>query len=91
VDAAKALAAQVSADDLAEGAVYPPLSRIRECSFAVACATIRRCVSEGHAEPEILDGLERTVERAMWVPEYLPIRYEPSTPSRSQHAETAAA
>ena len=77
LEAAKALAAKVTPEDLAEGAVYPQLSRIRECSFAVACATIRRASKEGHADPEILDHLEQTVERAMWFPEYLPIRYEP--------------
>ena len=47
-------------EDLAEGAVYPALSRIRECSFAVACATIRRAVAEGQATPEMLEDLERT-------------------------------
>jgi malate dehydrogenase (oxaloacetate-decarboxylating) len=76
LDAAKALAAEVSAEDIAQGAVYPELSRIRDCSFGVACATIRRAVAEGHADPEVLDHLERTVESAMWFPEYLPIRYE---------------
>jgi malate dehydrogenase (oxaloacetate-decarboxylating) len=77
LDSAKALAAHVSAEDLAECAVYPNLSQIRDVSFAVACATIRRAVSEGHADPEILDNLEQTVRRAMWFPEYLPVRYEP--------------
>jgi malate dehydrogenase (oxaloacetate-decarboxylating)(NADP+) len=77
LDAAKALAAQVTEQDIAECAVYPALSRIRECSFAVARATIRRAVAEGHAEPEILDTLDRTIERAMWFPEYLPMRFEP--------------
>jgi hypothetical protein len=43
----------------------------------VACATIRRAVAEGHADPDVLEHLEKTVERAMWYPEYLPIRYEP--------------
>jgi malate dehydrogenase (oxaloacetate-decarboxylating) len=76
LEAAKALAAMVKPEDLAECAVYPELPRIRECSFAVACATIRRAVAEGHAEPEILEHLEKTVERAMWYPEYLPIRFE---------------
>ena len=37
----------------------------------------RRAVAEGHADPEILDNLEKTVERAMWFPEYLPLRFEP--------------
>jgi hypothetical protein len=59
------------------GAVYPELARIRECSYSVACATIRRAVDEGHADPEILDNLEKTVEHAMWYPEYLPVRHEP--------------
>jgi malate dehydrogenase (oxaloacetate-decarboxylating) len=77
LEGAKALAAMVKPEDLAETAVYPELARIRDCSFAVACATIRRAVAEGHADPEILEHLERTVERAMWYPEYLPVRFEP--------------
>jgi malate dehydrogenase (oxaloacetate-decarboxylating) len=77
LEAARALAAQVTEQDLAEGAVYPELRRIRDCSRAVACATIRRAVQEDHADAEILENLERTVERAMWYPEYLPVRYEP--------------
>jgi len=77
LEAAKALAGHVSDQDLAEGAVYPELRTIRECSFSVACATIRRAVKEGHADPEILESLEKTVDRAMWYPEYLPLRYEP--------------
>ena len=76
LDAAKAMAAMVTQKDLNETAVYPDLNRIRECSHAVACATIRRAVEEGHAEEEILEGLEETVRRAMWIPESLPIRYE---------------
>jgi malate dehydrogenase (oxaloacetate-decarboxylating) len=77
LEAAKALAGHVSDRDLAEGAVYPELRLIRECSVSVACATIRQAVKEGHADPEILEGLEKTVDRAMWYPEYLPLRYEP--------------
>ncbi len=76
LDAAKAMAAMVTQKDLDEAAVYPDLTRIRECSHAVACATVRRGVEEGHVEGEILEGLEETIRRAMWVPEYLPIRYE---------------
>ncbi len=77
LDAAKALAAEVTEKDLASRAVYPELGRIRDCSHAVACATIRRAVTEGHAEADILEDLEETVLRAMWSPEYLPVRYEP--------------
>jgi malic enzyme len=77
LDAARALADMVSPADLEQGAVYPKLTRIRECSRAVACAVIRRAVAEGHASPEILPGLEETVSRAMWSPTYRPIRYQP--------------
>lgn len=76
LDAAKALAEQVSEADLAECAVYPNLERIRECSHSVACATIRRAVADGNADDDVLRKLEETVSRAMWFPEYLPIRYE---------------
>ncbi len=77
LDGAKALAANVTAEDLAEGSVYPQLARIRDCSHAVACAVIRRAVAEGHADAGVLVNLEESVRQAMWFPEYLPIRYEP--------------
>jgi malic enzyme len=77
LDAAKALAAQVTAADLATGAVYPEVTRIRSCSLAVACAVIRRAVLEGHAAAPAADRLEETVGAAMWRPEYRPLRYEP--------------
>ncbi|MEO8678540.1 MAG: NAD-dependent malic enzyme [Vicinamibacterales bacterium] len=76
LDAARALADLVGPDDLDQGAVYPHLTRIRDCSHAVACAVIRRAVAEGQSSPEILDGLEETVSRAMWSPQYRPIRYQ---------------
>ena len=77
LEAAKALAHQVTDEDLAEVAVYPVLPRIRECSHAVACAVIRRAVEEGHADAGALENLEARVEKAMWFPKYLAIRYEP--------------
>ncbi len=77
LDAAKALASQVKDEDLAAMAVYPELTRIRECSHSVACAVIRRAVAEGHAREEVLEDLESTVEKAMWFPAYRPVRYEP--------------
>ncbi len=77
LDAARALASQVTAGDLADGAVYPELPRIRACSHTVACAVIRRAVTEGHAGARILRNLEETVRRAMWFPSYKPIRCEP--------------
>jgi malic enzyme len=74
--AAKALADKVTRKDLEEVAVYPELTRIRECSHAVACAVVRRAVEEGHAERETLENLEGRIEKAMWFPEYRALRYE---------------
>lgn len=74
--AAQSLAAMVTEVDLAETAVYPRLDRIRACSHEVALATIRRAVAEGHADPQCLVDMEETVCRAMWFPNYLPVRYE---------------
>jgi len=76
--AAKALAEQVGKADLEEGSVYPPVSRIRECSHAVACATARQAVKGGFADEGILENLEQRVQQAMWVPDYLPIRHQQS-------------
>jgi malic enzyme len=75
--AARALAGQVTDADLASGAVYPPLGRIRDCSHAVACAVVRQAVAEGYADQRFLAGLHQTVSRAMWFPRYRPIRYQP--------------
>ncbi|HVZ19153.1 MAG TPA: NAD-dependent malic enzyme [Terriglobales bacterium] len=77
LEAARALAAKVTEDDLNESAVYPELARIRECSLAVACATVKQAVKEGYANEEILEDLEQTLQQAMWEPKYLPMRYEP--------------
>ena len=71
LDGARALAAAVSEADLAESALYPQLSRIRDVSHSVACAVVRRAVAEGHADP--VEPLEERVRSAMWEPEYLPI------------------
>jgi malate dehydrogenase (oxaloacetate-decarboxylating) len=75
LDAARALASLVTDGDLDEGAVYPRITRIRECSLTVACAVIRRAVSEGHASPAMLDDLDARVQDAMWQPAYRPIRH----------------
>lgn len=77
LDAAKALAAMVTKEDVEHTAVFPLLSTIRECSHAVACAVVRRAVNEGHADRSALVNLEENVRRSMWFPEYLPVRYEP--------------
>lgn len=45
--AAKTLAGQVSADDLAHGSIYPPLERIRGVSVAVAAAVAEVATHQG--------------------------------------------
>jgi len=79
LDAAKALAEKVTEKDLAETAIYPKLTRIRECSHAVACAVVRRSVEEGQSPERLLENLEERVEKAMWKPEYRPLRFERRT------------
>jgi malic enzyme len=75
LQAAKTLAGRVTAQDLAEGAVYPELKRIRECSLAVACAVMQQAVVEGQIQDEGLEDIDRRVSEAMWFPDYLPVRY----------------
>jgi len=70
LEAARTLAEQVTDEDLDSGSVYPELRRIRSCSRAIACAVVRCAVREGHASPELLDGLEERVTQATWWPEY---------------------
>ncbi|HTF90154.1 MAG TPA: NAD-dependent malic enzyme [Planctomycetota bacterium] len=76
LDAARTLAGKLGAGDLAESALFPLLSGVREISHEIACAVIRRGVREGFAKAELLDGLEQRVRDAMWYPEYLPFRAE---------------
>jgi malate dehydrogenase (oxaloacetate-decarboxylating) len=87
LDAAKALAREVTDDDLAHGAIYPELRHIRDCSRAVACAVIRRAVAGRHGDERLLDDLDGTVRRAMWLPHYAPIGFERE--ATAEIAETA--
>ncbi len=86
--AARALATHVTEADIAESAVYPQIATIRDCSHSVACAVIRCAVAEGHADASVLVNLEEVVRRAMWFPEYLPIRYEPHAGSGRKHSHS---
>ena len=77
LDAARALANQVTLADAQRGAVYPELARIRACSHAVACAVVRRAMAEGQADLPDGAAVEDLVSRAMWFPEYREILDEP--------------
>jgi len=70
--AARALAQQVTADDLAAGRIYPVLSRIRDVSLAIAEAVARIAYREGLAtQPEPAD-LGSHIRDAMYEPDYRP-------------------
>lgn len=69
--AARTLAAAVSDDRLAIGALYPPIAALREVSRAVALAVAREAVVSGVA-PARPHALEADVDTAMWWPDYVP-------------------
>ena len=56
--AAKTLAGEVSADDVARGSMYPPLERIRDVSVAVAAAVAEVATRQGlTTQPDPEDGI----------------------------------
>ncbi len=69
--AARTLAAAVSDERLASGALYPPIAALREVSRAVAIAVAREAVTSGVA-PAQPHTLEADVDTAMWWPDYVP-------------------
>ncbi len=69
--AAKALAAQVSEQDLALGALYPPLSNIREISLRIALAVIDYAYENDLARLRLRpDSMEQYVADYMYDPTY---------------------
>jgi len=65
--AARTLAAQVSAERLASGAMYPPIADLRPVSRSIAIAVAESLGADGD--------VAAAVDAAMWQPDYLP--YEP--------------
>jgi malate dehydrogenase (oxaloacetate-decarboxylating)(NADP+) len=68
--AAKALAAQVSEDDLEMGRIFPALERIREVSVAVAAAAAAVAYEQGLAREPRPDDLIGHIRSMMYQPEY---------------------
>ena len=58
---------------LAQGAIFPSQSELREVSFRIACAVVRtaRDANLGRAIPDA--EIEATVRSAIWTPSYIPI------------------
>ncbi|MEI8310041.1 MAG: NAD-dependent malic enzyme [Verrucomicrobiota bacterium] len=70
--AARTLAEEVTAEDLARGSVYPSLSRIRSVSLKIAKSVAERAYALGYAKLPRPDDLEQHVAERMFVPDYAP-------------------
>jgi malate dehydrogenase (oxaloacetate-decarboxylating)(NADP+) len=68
--AARALADQVSEDDLKVGRVYPPLTRIREVSATIAVAVAEVAYEQGLARLARPKDMYGHIKSRMYVPEY---------------------
>ena len=68
--AARALANEVSNDDLSEGRIYPPLSRIRQVSLATAVAVAEVAYEQGLARVPKPEDLRSHIKSQMFEPSY---------------------
>jgi malic enzyme len=69
--AAHELASAVSAERLAAGAIYPPITELRSVAQRIAIALVRHFRDSGYGRQYHDDEVEPAVERAMWFPDYL--------------------
>jgi malate dehydrogenase (oxaloacetate-decarboxylating)(NADP+) len=68
--AAKTLAAQVTAQDLEQGSLYPPLAQVRDVSLQLAVAVVEVAFAQGHAGIERPKDLMAYVRSCMYDPAY---------------------
>jgi malic enzyme len=68
--AAEALAAQVSADDLAEGSLYPHVRDLRAVTARVAAAVVAEAREAGVGLPFENSAIPASIARFMWEPAY---------------------
>ncbi|MEI6278932.1 MAG: NAD-dependent malic enzyme [Verrucomicrobiae bacterium] len=68
--AARTLAAEVSAEDLSRGGVYPQLRKIREVSRKIAVAVAEEAYASGLAEASRPDDIGRDISERMFNPDY---------------------
>ena len=68
--AARALADQVTGDDLAQGSLYPPLSSVRDVSARIAAAVAGVAYDQGHAGIDRPADLLAHVRSCMYDPVY---------------------
>jgi malic enzyme len=72
--AAEVLAASVSAERLAAGGIYPPISDLRAIARRIAIAVVRRLRDTGYGRQFRDEEIEPAVDQAMWTPNYEPYR-----------------
>jgi malic enzyme len=70
--AAKALADEVKASDLASGSLFPSTAEIRRVSAAVAVAVVKVARDSGLGKGIPDAEIPKAVAAAMWNPAYLP-------------------
>ena len=68
--AATTLASLVTADRIAQGALYPPIADLRSVSRAIAIAVAAQARQDGVALLAPDADIEKTVAAAMWHPSY---------------------
>jgi len=69
--AARTLAGMVTADRLAMGAIYPPVSELRDAARTIAEALVVHLRDTGYGRQYRNEQVAATVDRAMWRPDYL--------------------
>ena len=68
--AAKALANEVTHDELASGLLFPTIDRLTEVSSSVAHAVILDAIENGLAEPLTAAEIEQHLKDGRWFPDY---------------------
>lgn len=68
--ASRVLAEQVTEEDLAAGAIYPSLTRIRDVSLSIAEAVVREIQGQGLAREPIEGDIREVLSREMYDPTY---------------------
>jgi malate dehydrogenase (oxaloacetate-decarboxylating) len=87
--AARQLAEETGAEDLASGSLFPRIRDIRRVTARVAGAVVREARDSGLGRPIDDQQIPGTVAAAMWSPAYLPM--DPASPDAAAPAVATAA
>ena len=60
----------MTAERIAEGAIYPPIAELRSVARDVAVAVVRQLRDSGFGRQYRDEEIEPAVDRAMWWPDY---------------------